>query len=44
MVPYGLNQKVDFKKNFGPQLGELHLKNISKVDVIDFLEKLYPSL
>ena len=42
MVPFGLNQKVDFKKNFGPQLGELHLNDISKVDVIDFLEKLYP--
>ena len=21
MLPYGLNQKVEFKKNFGPQLG-----------------------
>jgi len=42
MVPFGLNQRVDFKKNFGPQLGELNLNDISKVDVIDFLEKLYP--
>ena len=23
MIPYGLNQKVEFKKNFGPILGEL---------------------
>ena len=23
MVPYGLNQKVEFKKNFGPILGDL---------------------
>ena len=25
MLPYGLNQKVEFKKNFGPELGELNL-------------------
>tara|TARA_E500000331_G_scaffold231377_1_gene221617 strand:- start:203 stop:538 length:336 start_codon:yes stop_codon:yes gene_type:complete len=29
MVPYGLNQEVKFKKNFGPILGELDLKEIS---------------
>ena len=28
MVPYGLNQKVEFKKNFGPILGELNLKEV----------------
>jgi len=42
MLPYGLNQKVEFKKNFGPQLGPLNLNDISKVDEIDFIEKLYP--
>jgi len=42
MVPYGLNQKVEFKKNFGPELGLLNLKEISEVDEIDFLKKLYP--
>ena len=42
MLPYGLNQKVDFKKNFGPQLGNINLNEISKIDEIDFLEKLYP--
>ena len=42
MLPYGLNQKVEFKKDFGPQLGLLNLNEISKVDEIDFLEKLYP--
>jgi len=42
MLPYGLNQKVEFKKNFGPQLGELRLDEISKIDEIDFVEKLYP--
>jgi uroporphyrinogen decarboxylase len=42
MLPYGLNQKVEFKKDFGPQLGSIDLKTISKIDEIDFLEKLYP--
>jgi len=42
MLPYGLNQKVEFKKDFGPQLGDLNLDNISKIDEIDFLEKLHP--
>jgi uroporphyrinogen decarboxylase len=42
MLPYGLNQKVEFKKDFGPQLGLLNLNEISKIDEIDFLEKLYP--
>ena len=42
MLPYGLNQKVEFKKDFGPQLGRLNLDEISKVDEIDFIEKLYP--
>ena len=42
MLPYGLNQKVEFKKNFGPVLGELNIKEMSKVDEIDFIEKIYP--
>ena len=42
MLPYGLNQKVEFKKDFGPQLGPLSLDEISKVDEVDFIEKLYP--
>ena len=41
MIPYGLNQSVEFKKNFGPILGELHLDKISKLDEIDFVEKIY---
>ena len=32
MLPYGLNQKVNFKKNFGPELGPLNLEEISTVD------------
>jgi uroporphyrinogen decarboxylase len=42
MVPYGLNQKVEFKKNFGPILGDLNLTEISKLDEIDFIEKIHP--
>jgi uroporphyrinogen decarboxylase len=42
MVPYGLNQKVEFKKNFGPLLGELNLNEISKLDEIDFVKKIHP--
>ena len=42
MVPYGLNQKVEFKKNFGPQLGEINLDKISEIDEIDFVKKVYP--
>ena len=42
MIPYGLNQKVEFKKNLGPLLGELNLNEISKLDEIDFVERIHP--
>ena len=42
MLPYGLNQKVEFIKNFGPKLGDLNLDKISRLDEIDFVEKVYP--
>ena len=42
MLPYGLNQKVEFKKDFGPLLGELDLNKISKIDEIDFVHKILP--
>ena len=42
MLPYGLNQSVEFKKNMGPLLGELDLKQISKVDEFSFVKKLSP--
>jgi uroporphyrinogen decarboxylase len=41
MLPYGLGQKVEFEKNFGPKLGELNLNEITKTDEIDFVEKIY---
>jgi uroporphyrinogen decarboxylase len=42
MLPYGLNQRVEFKKNFGPLLGEFNLKEILKLDEIDFVKKIFP--
>jgi uroporphyrinogen decarboxylase len=42
MLPYGIGQKVELKKNFGPLLGELNLNKISKVDDIDFVQKILP--
>ena len=41
MLPYGLGQKVEFEKNFGPRLGELNLSEITKIDEIDFVEKIH---
>jgi uroporphyrinogen decarboxylase len=42
MLPYGLNQKVEFKKNFGPSLGQININEISKISETDFLEKIFP--
>jgi uroporphyrinogen decarboxylase len=42
MIPYGLGQKVEFKKDFGPLLGELNLDKIAKIDEIDFVQKILP--
>jgi len=42
ILPYGLNQKVEFKKNFGPILGEININKMSKLDEIDFIKKIYP--
>ena len=41
MLPYGLGQKVEFKKNFGPKLGELNLNDIDKIDEVDFVQKIH---
>ena len=40
MLPYGLNQKVEFEKNFGPKLGNLNLDNLKSIDEVDFSFKL----
>jgi uroporphyrinogen decarboxylase len=42
MLPYGLNQKVEFEKGFGPKLGKININEMSKLDEIDFVQKVYP--
>ena len=42
MVPYGLNQKVNFIKNFGPQLGEINSENLLNTRQEEFIKKLQP--
>ena len=42
MLPYGLNQKVNFVKNFGPELGEIKIEEILKISENEFKEKLLP--
>ena len=42
MIPFGLGQKVDFKKNFGPQLGEIKIDEKLKLNDDSFSKKLKP--
>ena len=42
MIPYGLGQKVEFKKGIGPILGDLNLDKIINTEPIDFITKLLP--
>ena len=42
MLPYGLNQKVEFKKGIGPILGNLDLDSILKLNENNFVKKLDP--
>ena len=42
MIPFGLGQKVEFKKGIGPILGNLNLDEIIKTDSINFVKKLLP--
>ena len=42
MLPYGLGQKVEFKKNFGPILGKINFKKIQTVRDKEFSKKLEP--
>ena len=34
MLPYGLNQKVQFEKGFGPKLGEVNIDEIDRKSVV----------
>jgi len=42
MVPYALNQKVEFLKNYGPKLETFNLENFLKNNELEFTEKLKP--
>tara|TARA_B100000945_G_C20411434_1_gene612784 strand:+ start:815 stop:1825 length:1011 start_codon:yes stop_codon:yes gene_type:complete len=42
MIPYGLNQEVEFKKNFGPKLGSLDIDKIININNKEFIKKLSP--
>ena len=42
MVPYALNQKVEFKKDQGPVLEEFDFKKFLNNDKVSFTQKLHP--
>ncbi len=42
MIPYGLGQKVEFKKGIGPILGDIDLENIINTTEEKFIKKLKP--
>ena len=42
MLPYGLGQKIKFKKGFGPILGDINFDDIINKDPADFVQKLLP--
>ena len=42
MIPYGLGQKVEFKKNFGPNLGDLDMDKLLDMDEEKFTKNLSP--
>ena len=42
MLPFGLNQTVEFEKGFGPKLGKINIDEMFKLDEIDLVQKVYP--
>ncbi len=42
MIPYALNQKVEFKENIGPVLSSFNLEEFKSIKIGDFTEKLLP--
>ena len=42
MIPHGMGQIVNFKKNFGPSLGALELNKLASLTEKDLTEKLSP--
>ena len=42
MIPYGLGQKVEFKKGFGPILSDINFAKIINTEAENFFKKLLP--
>ncbi|MDC2976498.1 uroporphyrinogen decarboxylase [Candidatus Pelagibacter sp.] len=42
MIPYGLGQKVEFKKNFGPNLEDFEIGKLKEIDEETFIKNLSP--
>jgi len=42
MIPYGLGQKIKFKKEAGPILGDINLDNIISTKPVNFIKRLQP--
>ena len=42
LVPFALGQSVKFKKDFGPLLGEINFNKMSKINEMQFIDKLKP--
>ena len=42
LLPYALGQPVNFKKDFGPELGEINISKLSKISENDYIKKLQP--
>ena len=42
MIPYGLGQNVEFKKNFGPNLGKIDVESLIIMDEQKFTKRLSP--
>tara|TARA_B100001057_G_scaffold417836_1_gene436771 strand:- start:774 stop:1775 length:1002 start_codon:yes stop_codon:yes gene_type:complete len=42
MLPYGLNQKVEFKKGFGPILGKVNVNEMINITEENFTKKINP--
>ena len=42
IVPYAMGQEVEFKKDFGPKLGDLNINEVLNVSDSDILKKIEP--
>ena len=42
LLPYALGQPVNFRKDFGPELGELNFNEVLNIDEKEFTQRLQP--